>query len=295
MRIVAALGGNALARRGEEPTAERQVENVRAAASQLAELARAGHELIVTHGNGPQVGMLAAQPGALPLDVLGAESEGMIGYWIERELANLLPDRAIAALLTQVEVDANDPAFASPTKPVGAQYEEDAARALAAERGWEIAWDGAAYRRVVASPEPRSIVELATIALLVRHEVIVICVGGGGIPVVRDRFGALHGCEAVIDKDSSAALLADQLDADFLLLMTDVAGIFEEWPTRAEQPLREASREVLESLDLDEGSMGPKVRAACRFASQPGRRAGIGALTDAAQIVRGERGTLVTG
>ena len=294
MRIVVALGGNALARRGEAPTAERQVENVRTAAAALADLARAGHQLIVTHGNGPQVGLLAAQSSGLPLDVLGAESEGMIGYWIDRELTNLLPDRDIAALLTQVEVDPADPAFASPTKPIGAIYSEARARTLADERGWQIAQDGAGYRRVVASPEPRDFVELRTISLLVRLGVIVICSGGGGIPVVRGPSGALHGCEAVVDKDLSAALLADQLDADFLLLLTDVAALFEDWPTPAQRPIRRAAPADLAKLDLDPGTMGPKVAAACRFASRPGRSAGIGALADASHIVRGERGTLVS-
>lgn len=293
MRIVAALGGNALAPRGEEPTAARQIENVRVAAARLAELARAGHELIITHGNGPQIGLLAAQPGGLPLDVLGAESEGMIGYWIDRELTNLLPDRDVAALLTLVEVDAADPAFASPTKPVGAVFEATEARAEADRRGWKIAPDGGGYRRVVASPEPRNIVELRTIELLIRRGIIVICLGGGGIPVVRDATGALEGCEAVIDKDSSAALLAEQLDADFLLLLTDVGAVFEDWPTPAERPIRRTSPAALQKLDLDRGTMGPKVEAACRFASLPGRRAGIGALADASRILRGEKGTLV--
>ena len=293
MRIVAALGGNALARRGEPLTAARQVENVRAAALALAELVQDGHELVVTHGNGPQVGLLAAQPGGMPLDVLGAESEGMIGYWIDRELSNVLPGHDVAALLTQVEVDPDDPAFASPTKPIGMVHSEADARSLADERGWRIAPDGAGYRRVVPSPEPQRIVELQTIALLVRHGVIVVCGGGGGIPVVRDAAGALHGCEAVIDKDRFAALLADQLHADFLLLLTDVAAVFEDWPAPAQRPIRHATPAALEKLDLERGSMGPKVEAACRFARRSGRSAGIGALAAASRIVRGEEGTLV--
>ena len=293
MRIVAALGGNALARRGESPTAERQIENVRGAAAALAELVREGHELIVTHGNGPQVGLLAAQGGGLPLDVLGAESDGMIGYWIDRELTNLLPDRQVAALLTQVEVDPQDPAFASPSKPIGAMLSEAEAKLAAAERSWQVARDGSDYRRVVASPEPRTIVELETIAMLVRLGVIVVCGGGGGIPVVRGPDGALRGCEAVIDKDRFAALLADRLEADFLLLLTDVAAVFEDWPEPGQRPIRHIAPADLEERAFERGSMGPKVEAACRFASRPGRRAGIGALTDALQIVRGERGTIV--
>jgi len=294
MRIVAALGGNALARRGESPTAAHQVENVRLAAAALAEISREGHELVITHGNGPQIGLLAAQSGGFPMDVLGAESEGMIGYWIDRELTNLLPDREVAALLTQVEVDPEDPAFAAPTKPIGVVYGEAEARALAAERGWQVARDGDGYRRVIASPEPRRIVELKTIELLVAAGVIVVCGGGGGIPVMRDAAGALHGCEAVIDKDRFAALLADQLDADFLLLLTDVEAVFEDWPRPALKPIRRAHPSDFAGSDFDRGSMGPKVEAACRFASGPGRRAGIGALADALLILRGKLGTLIS-
>jgi carbamate kinase len=295
MRIVAALGGNAIARRGEDPTVERQIANVGHAADALAELVEAGHELVVTHGNGPQVGLLAAQSADLPLDVLGAESEGMIGYWIDRELANRLPGRDVATLLTQVEVEADDPAFDLPTKPIGGILSAlETKNGFGAKQGWQYAAEGSGYRRVVASPEPRSIVELNTIRLLVEMGVIVVCGGGGGIPVVRDRLGILHGCEAVIDKDRSAALLADELDADFLLLLTDVSAVFEDWPEPAARPIRHARSGDMERMKFDLGSMGPKVEAACRFACRSGRTAGIGALEEAGAIVAGEVGTLIS-
>ncbi len=296
MRIVAAMGGNALLRRGELPEAHVQRANVRRAARALAELAE--HELVVTHGNGPQVGLLALQAisegGARPepLDVLGAESEGMIGYLIEQELANALPGRPVATLLTQVTVDARDQAFERPTKPIGALYEEAEARRLAAAHGWAVAPDGRFFRRVVPSPEPLGIVELQAIRLLVEAGVLVVCVGGGGIPVVADGHG-LRGVEAVIDKDLSAALLARQIDADFLLLLTDVSAVERGWGTPAARPLRRASPELLRRLDLAAGSMGPKVEAACRFVEATGRPAAIGALEEAAAILEGEAGTVV--
>jgi len=294
MRIVAALGGNALAPRGEPVDAAHQVANVRVAAAALASLARE-HTVIVTHGNGPQIGQLAAARDALPLDVLGAESEGMIGYWIERELMNQLPGREVATLLTQVEVDPEDPAFRAPSKPIGPVYTPDEGRALAAERGWQLVADGDGLRRVVASPEPGCVVELATIERLVEHGVITICGGGGGIPVLRDEAGALYGCEAVIDKDLLAARLAAELRADFLLLLTDVPGVFASWPAHGADPipLRAASPHELARLHFAAGTMGPKIEAACRFVSRPDTAAGIGALGDAVRIVRGEAGTLI--
>jgi carbamate kinase len=292
VRIVVALGGNALALRGEPMDELHQVARVRVASNALAGLARE-HTLIVTHGNGPQVGQLAAQPDALPLDVLGAESEGMIGYWIERELINRLPGREIVTLLTQVEVDARDPAFRLPTKPIGPVLSERDGRVLARERGWQLVADGGGVRRVVASPEPRAIVERATIGRLVDQGVLVICGGGGGIPVVRDADAALAGCEAVIDKDLLAARLAADLEADLLLLLTDVAGVFARWPADGAPPLRHATPPELAGLDLEAGTMGPKVEAACRFASRPGAVAAIGALEQAGEIVRGDAGTRI--
>lgn len=298
MRIVAALGGNALLRRGEPLTAERQRRNVRRAIRALAPLER-GNELVLTHGNGPQVGLLALQAASYeqvppyPLDVLGAESEGMIGYLLEQELRNTLPERPAATLLTQVVVDVDDPAFARPTKPIGPVYEEPEARRLAAERGWSIARDGRGWRRVVPSPEPRRIVELETIRLLVELGVLVICAGGGGIPVVAGPAGELRGVEAVIDKDLAAALLATSIAADLLLLLTDVDAVYRGHATDAAEPIRETTPCELRSEPLPAGSMGPKAEAACRFVEQTGRRAAIGALEDAVDLAGGGAGTQV--
>jgi carbamate kinase len=298
MRAVVALGGNALLRRGEPAHVETQRENVAAAASSVAEVA-ATHRVVVTHGNGPQVGLLALQAEAYrevrpyPLDVLGAESEGMVGYLLEQALARELPGRELATLLTQVVVDPADPAFARPTKPVGPVYEERRARELAAERGWAVARDGAGWRRVVPSPEPLGVVELRTIQLLVEGGVVVICVGGGGVPVVVDEAGGLRGVEAVIDKDLSAALLARLLHVDLLLMLTDVPAVERGFGTPAAEPIRRATPDELRALELAEGSMAPKVEAACRFVEATGGTAAIGALADAGAIVRGETGTIV--
>ncbi len=300
MRVVAALGGNALLRRGQPADAAVLRANVATAAEAIAELA-ADHELVVTHGNGPQIGLLALQSQALhdtapyPLDVLGAESEGMIGYLLEQELVNRVGDRPVATLLTQVVVDARDPAFTHPSKPIGPIYDEATARRLATEHGWAIAPDGAHFRRVVPSPEPRSIVELPTLRLLVDAGVLVVGVGGGGIPVVREADGSLAGSEAVIDKDLAAALIAEQLDADALLLLTDVPSVEAGWRTDAARPLTLVTVSELRGLEFAAGSMGPKVEAACRFVTATGRTAAIAELSDAAAALRGERGTRVTG
>lgn len=296
--VVVALGGNALLRRGEAADAAIQRRNVAAAVAAVAEIARTAH-VVVTHGNGPQVGLLALQSeaygevAAYPLDVLGAESEGMIGYLLEQGLENELRGRPIATLLTQVLVERDDPAFARPTKPIGPLYGPEAAERLRAERGWSIPPDGDGYRRVVPSPEPRSIVELTTIRLLLEAGVLVVCVGGGGIPVVADGEGRLTGVEAVIDKDLAAGLLASELEAEALLLLTDVPAVEEGWGTPEARPLTECSTAELRGMDWDPGSMGPKIEAACRFARRGGLAA-IGSLEDAAAILRGERGTRVT-
>ena len=297
--MIVALGGNALLRRGEAADAATQRRNVAAAVAAVAEVARE-HEVVVTHGNGPQVGLLALQSeayadvAAYPLDVLGAESEGMIGYLLEQGLENELPGRPVATLLTQVLVDRDDPAFDTPTKPIGPLYEREAAERLRTEQGWSIGPDGDRYRRVVPSPEPRGIVELATIRILLDASVIVVCVGGGGIPVVADDNGLLAGVEAVIDKDLAAALLASELEAEALLLLTDVPAVEEGWGTPAARQLIECSATELRGMDWDPGSMGPKIQAACRFAEHRGGMAAIGSLEDAAAILRGERGTRVT-
>jgi carbamate kinase len=298
MRIVVALGGNALLRRGEPLDAATQRRNLRDAAEVIGELAR-DHALVVTHGNGPQVGLLALQSEAYgevppyPLDVLGAESEGMIGYLLEEELRRVLPDREIATLLTLVEVDSQDPGFTNPVKPIGPVYSAAEASTLAERRGWCVAQqaDGG-YRRVVASPEPQQIVELNTIRRLVEDEVIVVCAGGGGIPVARSTAGALEGVEAVVDKDLASALLAESLEADALLLLTDQPAVFADWP-EAMRPIHRATVDALRRLSLEPGSMAPKVEAACRFVESTGGRAGIGALRDAVGILDGRAGTLV--
>jgi carbamate kinase len=307
MRIVLALGGNALLRRGEPLDAAVQRANVKAAAEVVAEVVRA-HRVVLTHGNGPQVGLLALQnetsdaSSPYPLDVLDAESEGMIGYLLEQELGRHLPREKLATLLTQVVVDADDPAFATPTKPVGPVYALADARRLAHEHGWTIARDGERWRRVVPSPQPRRIIEIETIRILVDHGVTVTCVGGGGIPVVTDGAGGLRGVEAVIDKDLAAALLATELDADALVLLTDVDGVYEGFDGPTPRLLRDATVAELRSLALPAGSMGPKVDAVCRFVEsarhtgacpRARRFAAIGALSDAAAIVRGDAGTTV--
>ncbi len=299
MRLVVALGGNALLRRGEPQDEATQRANVRAAVRVLAMLA-ADHDLIVTHGNGPQVGLLALASEAYrevkpyALDVLGAESQGMIGYLLAEALHDEIPERQVASLLTQIVVDDDDPAFANPTKFIGPIYEASEARRLAEERGWSVAPDGDHWRRVVPSPEPRAIVEAPTIAILVEAGVLVICAGGGGVPVVVTSEGATHGVEAVVDKDLTAALLAEQLDADALLLLTDVSAVMTDWGTPKERPLAAAAPWALRALDFAPGSMGPKVEAACRFAERTGRSAHIGALEDAVSIVAGVAGTLVS-
>ena len=297
MLVVVALGGNALLRRGEPLDAHVQRANAKVAAEAIARLA-CHHRVVVTHGNGPQVGLLALQSSAdpttepYPLDVLDAETEGMIGYVLEQELGHHLPPETIATLLTQVVVAADDPAFANPTKPVGPVYSLEEAEAIGRARGWTIAPDGAAWRRVVASPEPLRIVELATIRLLVEHRVTVICTGGGGIPVVLDRTGELHGVEAVIDKDLAAAVLATSLGADALLLLTDVDGVYRGWGTPTAELVRRVPAAELRALDLPAGSMKPKVEAICRFVDDGGGHVGgIGALADAAEILAGLAGT----
>ena len=298
MRVVAALGGNALLQRGEPAEAELQRRHVAEAARSLAELARE-HELIVTHGNGPQVGLLALQSAAYsdvtpyPFDVLGAESEGMIGYLLEQALHNELPDRQVAALLTQVLVDRADPAFETPSKPIGPVYDEATAHRLAGDRGWTVERDGDSWRRVVPSPEPQSIIELETIMTLVDLGAIVICAGGGGIPVVKNGAGRLHGIEAVIDKDLSAALLALELKADALLLLTDVDGIHLDYGTPSARPLRRATPAELAGLDLPAGSMGPKAEAARRFVQGGGGLAAIASLDSAGAALDGNAGTTV--
>jgi len=298
MLVVVALGGNALLRRGEPLDSETQRHNIRSAAAAIAVIARE-HNVVVTHGNGPQIGLLALQTQACraaqpyPLDVLGAESEGMIGYMIEQALQNQLPRRAVATLLTQVVIDPRDPAFAKPTKPIGPVYDARQVARLKSQYGWAMARDGKHWRRVVASPAPQRILEIAAIRQLLRAGVLVICAGGGGIPVTVTKEHAIWGVEAVIDKDRSAALLAKSVGADALLLLTDVEAVMEGWGTRASRAIKYAPPRALRSMDFDPGSMGPKVAAACDFVAAGGKLAAIGALRDAPQLLRGKAGTLV--
>ncbi|MFO0691268.1 MAG: carbamate kinase [Myxococcota bacterium] len=298
MRLVVALGGNALLRRHEPMTADRQRANVHRAAAALAPLAR-DHELVVTHGNGPQIGLLALQQTAatsgFPLDVLGAQTEGMIGYLLEQALDEVLPkDRLVASLLTRMLVDADDPAFASPSKFVGPGYASEAeARSLEARQGWRFGRDGADWRRVVPSPRPRAILEERVIALLLERGVTVVCAGGGGIPVLRDAAGNEVGVEAVVDKDHASALLARTLGADGLLLLTDVPAVSLDYGRPTARAIRRATPAMLAGFEFPAGSMGPKVEAACAFVSQTGGFAAIGALEDAGEILAGRRGTRI--
>ncbi len=299
MRVVIALGGNALLRRGQALTAENQRHNVQIAAQALAPIA-CHHELVISHGNGPQVGLLALQSTAyqpqtaFPLDILDAETEGMIGYLIEQELVNRLPEkRRCATLLTQIKVDADDPAFKHPSKPIGPVYDVSEARKLARERGWSIAPDGAQYRRVVPSPKPKRILELSVIDLLLTQGVVVICAGGGGIPTVCRDDGSLIGVEAVIDKDLASSLLARELNAEAFVMLTDVDAVYRDWGTPKAHPIRHMSPEQAARFSFAPGSMGPKVEAAIEFVEHSGGTAGIGALSDAYSILRGEAGTVI--
>jgi carbamate kinase len=301
MRIVVALGGNALLKRGEPMNAQVQRANVRIAAQALAPIAKS-HQLVISHGNGPQVGLLALQGAAYeaveayPLDVLGAETEGMIGYMIEQELGNLLPfDVPFATLLTMVEVSADDPGFKNPTKFVGPIYEKPEADRIAAEKGWIFKADGAKWRRVVASPIPKRIFEIRPVKWLLERGTIVICAGGGGIPTMYEP-GAerkLAGVEAVIDKDFCSALLARELDADLLVMLTDADAVYADWGKPTQRPIRSTSPNALAGISFAAGSMGPKVDAACRFAAATGKPAAIGALADLSRIIAGEAGTTV--
>jgi carbamate kinase len=296
--LVVALGGNALLQPGELPDAETQRRNVARAIEPIAALARA-HHLVITHGNGPQVGLLALQSEALgsvpgyPLDILDAESEGILGYLIEQEIGNALPGREVATLLTRVEVAADDAAFDAPSKPVGPVYPGDEARRLGEQRSWRMRDDGRGFRRLVASPKPRRILGLATIRVLVDAGHLVVCAGGGGIPVTVDAEGAMIGVEAVIDKDHASALLARELGADGLLLLTGEPVVWSAWPRAGGRPICTASPGALQALTFEAGTMGPKVEAACDFVTRTGKTAYIGALEDAARIVEGRAGTAI--
>lgn len=299
MRIVVALGGNALLRRGEALTSANQLANIRRAASQLARIVD-GNEVVLTHGNGPQVGLLALQAAehaageGFPLDVLGAQTDGMIGYLLEQELGNVLPSRVVATLMTRVQVDPSDSAFASPTKPIGPVYTAIEAERIGLQRGWSMAPDGKGIRRVVASPSPQRVLGLQPIQWLLSHGALVIAAGGGGIPVAAiTPDESLHGIEAVIDKDLCSSLLARQLHADCLVIATDVDAVYLDFGTPGQRALRQVDVDVLSGMTFPAGSMGPKVEAASAFVAATGRRAVIGSLDHIEAMVQGRAGTEV--
>lgn len=300
MRIVVALGGNALLKRGQKPDADVQQRNVAAAVAALAPLA-SEDELVVTHGNGPQVGILALQSASdphlttpYPFDVLGAQTQGMIGYWLLQSMQNALPSRQVAAIINQTLVQAKDPAFENPTKFVGEVYDEREATAVAATRGWTVKQDGAHWRRVVGSPTPLRVVETRLIRLLLESGAVVVCAGGGGVPVIRNEQGRLEGVEAVVDKDLTSAVLAESLDADVLLVLTDVPNVQRDFGTASAEPILRATPAALHREQFPDGSMGPKVAAVCRFVEVTGGVAAIGRLEDAVSILQGQAGTIVT-
>ncbi len=300
MKVVVALGGNALLRRDQPPTADNQLDNIRRAAVQLARVATQ-HDLVLTHGNGPQVGLLALQSAAYlhadayPLDVLGAQTDGMIGYLLEQELSNLLPvTRTVTTLITRVEVDPQDPAFGHPSKPIGPLYTKEESERISADKGWDMAADGGAFRRVVASPLPLRLLGLQAIRWLLEHGALVIAAGGGGVPVARagDVTG-LHGVEAVIDKDLCSSLLARELQADILIIATDVPAVYIDWGQPTQRAIGKVTPQALASKDFAAGSMGPKVEAARAFVLATGQRAVIGSLDQIEDMLAGRAGTEV--
>ncbi|MFC4119494.1 carbamate kinase [Nonomuraea zeae] len=300
MRVIVALGGNAVLKRGQKPDADVQMSNVRTAVRTLARLA-ADHELVITHGNGPQVGLLALQSASdpsltrpYPFDTLGAQTQGMIGYWMQQALQNALPGRQVLAMVTQTLVTAVDPAFEHPTKFVGQVYEQEEAEKLAAEHGWTVGRDGPYWRRVVPSPTPQRVVETRLIRKMLREGVVVVCGGGGGIPVVRDERGRLTGVEAVVDKDLTSSMLAESLECDAFLILTDVPRVLRGFGTPHQTEIAHTTPHELRAMEFPAGSMGPKVEAVCRFVETTGDMAAIGKLDQAERILGGAAGTIVT-
>jgi len=298
MKIVIALGGNAMLKRGEPLTADNQRANIKIACEQIAKV-YPNNQLVITHGNGPQVGLVALQSNAYkevpmyPLDVLGAETVGMIGYVIQQEMMNVLPKAEVATMLTQTEVDANDPAFKKPTKPVGPVYTKEESDKVAAEKGWVMAPDNDKFRRVVPSPLPKGILGLKALRTTIDSGAIVVCAGGGGIPAYYDANGKLQGSEAVIDKDLSTALLAGLIDADLLIIATDVDGVYLDWGKPTQKRIAKIAAGDVTKYDFASGSMGPKVQACVNFVNACGKDAVIGALSDIEQIVAGVKGTRI--
>jgi carbamate kinase len=300
MRVVVALGGNALLQRGQPLTAENQRGNIRVAVKELAAV-HENNQLVIAHGNGPQVGLLALMDAAYtavdpyPLDVLGAETVGMIGYMIEQELGNLIPFHDhIITVLTQVLVDQNDPAFGNPTKPVGPIYDKEQSERLKKDKGWAMAPDGDHFRRVVPSPLPQRIIEIEVIKTLVDSGVVVICAGGGGIPTAYDDDKNLFGIEAVIDKDLASGLLSTELGAEMFVMLTDVASVYVDFGTENQKAIKAAHPDVLEKMDFPAGSMGPKVLGACQFVRETGNQSAVGQLSDLTRIITGDAGTTIS-
>ena len=300
MLIVIALGGNALLKRGDPLRADLQRKNIKLAAQEIAKLAE-NHQVVICHGNGPQVGLLSLQSEAYtevppyPLDILDAESQGMIGYLIQQEVGNKLIEKDIVTLLTQIIVDKNDPAFNTPTKPIGPVYrKKEQAKAIAKKRHWQIAQDGNYWRRVVPSPQPKEIVELNIIKTLIKDKMMVICGGGGGIPVIKQPDGTLKGIEAVIDKDNTSALIAEKIGADALVILTDIEAVCENWQTPNEKKIKAISPSMLKTMKFAKGSMGPKVTATSRFVKNTGKFAAIGTLFKLKKILEKESGTQIT-
>lgn len=298
-RIVVGLGGNALLRRGEIADASVQLDHIRRAAPGLAQLANTC-DLVIVHGNGPQVGMLAAEresdpalTATYPLDALVAETQGLLGYWLQQAISNAGLDGRIATIVTQTVVDPADVAFTAPTKFIGRVYDSAEAHELAEQRGWAVAADGANWRRVVPSPSPQRIVEMSIVEDLLRSGVTVICGGGAGSAVVEDDTG-LHGVEAIVDKDHVAALLAITLHAARLVLLTDVSNVIAGYGTAHARPLGHVTADELAGEEFAAGSMGPKVAAACHFAEQTGHVAAIGSLDDIESVVDGRAGTQIS-
>lgn len=309
-RVVMALGGNAILRPGQEATVEVQMENIKTSAEQVARIEALNYEIVLTHGNGPQVGNILQQNEIakdivppFPLDVCNAESQGFIGYMLEQSIKNRLSSGEstanVVTLLTQIEVDEKDPAFQTPTKPIGVFYSEEEAKALTVEKGWVMMEDaGRGYRRAVASPLPVKIHGVDAITTLAENNMIVIAGGGGGIPVKRDENNQLVGLEAVIDKDRTGKKLAEQVDADVFMMLTDVPNVYINWGKPDQQKLEELSIEeaqrYMDEGHFADGSMGPKMGAAIDFARE-GRTAIICALDEADLALQGKAGTRIVG
>jgi len=298
MLIVLALGGNALLQRGEPQEEENLVNNIKRAVKAIANLAK-DHTLILCHGNGPQVGLLSLQADAYHevkpygLDVLCAESQGMIGYLLQRELNSELKDKTVVTLITQVIVDHNDPAFKQPSKPIGPFYSKEEANQYQQEKNWQFIEEKNGFRRIVPSPMPFEIVELPLIKLLVENRCLVICGGGGGISVFKNVNNQLVGIESIIDKDLTAAEIAIALKADKFVILTDIDGVYKNWEQKNAQVIRNITSDELEQMQFAAGSMEPKIKAATKFVQDTNKKVMIGALIDAEKVLREEAGTTI--